>query len=101
VEYAVGLNVPKAVAALMETISPEKRAAWTGTGPQEWANESFAIATRPTTRYCVMHDQSCDLPEDALTITVQYLEINKPIVREQLQKAGVRLAHVLDTAFGN
>ena len=36
-----------------------------------------------------------------MTITTEYLELNKPIVQEQLQKAAVRLAHVLDTAFGN
>jgi hypothetical protein len=30
-----------------------------------------------------------------------YHETNKPVVREQLQKAGVRLARTLDTAFRN
>jgi hypothetical protein len=34
-------------------------------------------------------------------IDAAYVETNTPIVREQLQKAGVRLAHVLDAALGN
>jgi hypothetical protein len=29
-----------------------------------------------------------------------YVEANTPIVREELQKAGVRLAHLLDAALG-
>jgi hypothetical protein len=31
----------------------------------------------------------------------EYLESNKLVVREQLLKAGVRLARLLDTALGN
>jgi hypothetical protein len=65
------------------------------------ANESFAIAKAPTTRYCVMQGQSCDPTNESMTITTEYLETNKPVVREQLQKAAVRLAHLLDTALGN
>jgi hypothetical protein len=33
-------------------------------------------------------------------IDAAYIQANTPIVREQLQKAGVRLAHLLDAAFG-
>jgi hypothetical protein len=29
-----------------------------------------------------------------------YIVANTPIIREQLQKAGVRLAHLLDAALG-
>jgi hypothetical protein len=35
-----------------------------------------------------------------VTIDAGYIAANTPIVREQLQKAGVRLAHMLDTALG-
>ena len=35
-----------------------------------------------------------------MKIDAAYVEANTPIVREQLQKAGVRLAHVLDAALG-
>jgi hypothetical protein len=49
-----------------------------------------------------MQNVSCDLPNSAhVAVDATYLETNKPVVREQLQKAGVRLARILDTAFGN
>jgi hypothetical protein len=70
--------------------------------PGEWGNESFAIAKAVSTGYCVVHGTSCDLPNGShVTIDAAYLDTNKPIVREQLQKAGVRLARILDIAFGN
>jgi hypothetical protein len=34
-----------------------------------------------------------------VTLDAAYLEANGPIIREQLKKAGVRLAHVLDQAL--
>jgi hypothetical protein len=102
VDYVVRHDVVKAVTELMETITPEKQARWASSSPSVWANETFALAKAPSTLYCVMHDQSCDQPtEKLLTITSEYIETNKPVVREQLQKAGVRLAHILDVAFGN
>ena len=36
-----------------------------------------------------------------VAITSDYLKTNEAIVKEQLKKAGVRLAKLLDTAFGN
>jgi hypothetical protein len=43
-----------------------------------------------------MHGSSCDLPDGAnVTIDAAYLEANEPIVKEQLQSAGVPLAHPL------
>jgi hypothetical protein len=35
-----------------------------------------------------------------VTIDAAYVQANAPIVREQLQKAAVRLAHLLDAALG-
>ena len=102
VAYAVGRNIPKAVAALMQTITPEMQALWANSSPRDWANETFALAKAASTRYCVMHDRSCDplFEKKRLTITNEYIETNKLIVGEQLQKAGVRLAQILDAAFG-
>jgi hypothetical protein len=33
-------------------------------------------------------------------VDTAYIDASTPIVREQLQKAGVRLAHMLDAALG-
>jgi hypothetical protein len=43
---------------------------------------------------------SCDKPAGKVTIDAAYIQANAPIVRELLQKAGVRLAHALDAALG-
>jgi hypothetical protein len=99
VYYSVGSDVVKATASLITTITPAMRVQWLDASPRDWANETFAIAKAPTTRYCVMHGQSCDLSGETLTITTEYSEANKPVVREQLQKAAVRLADILDKAL--
>jgi hypothetical protein len=46
-----------------------------------------------------MFGGSCDRPSGPVTISSDYLDPAKPIVREQLEKAGVRLAHLLDVIF--
>lgn len=48
-----------------------------------------------------MHGPSCDPGVGSVSIGAEYLDANEPVVREQLQKAGVRLARILDAAFGN
>jgi hypothetical protein len=48
-----------------------------------------------------MHRPSCDTGVGTVSIGTDYLDPNEPVVKEQLQKAGVRLAAILDTAFGN
>jgi hypothetical protein len=101
VDYAVGSNVVKAASNMMTTITPDMLIQWTNSTPRDWANETFAIAKAITTQYCVMHGQSCDPTGERFIITTEYLESNKPVVREQLQKAAVRLARLLDTALGN
>lgn len=48
-----------------------------------------------------MHGGSCDQPEGSIEISAEYLTANEPVVRQQLQKAGVRLARLLDQAFAD
>jgi len=93
VESAVGTDVVDAVDELIDAITAEMVTKWNASDPREWANESFAIAEAVNTGYCVMHGASCDWPDAAhVTVDATCLETNKPVVREQLQKAGVRLA---------
>jgi hypothetical protein len=99
VENAVGPD-PQAVATdLMASITPEMVTKWNASDPRDWANESFAISEAVTTGYCSLHGNSCDKPEGDVAITPEYLEVNEAVVKEQLQKAGVRLAKLLDQAF--
>jgi hypothetical protein len=100
VAKAVGTDVGAAAADLMNSITTAKSEEWTHSDPISWANESFAIAERTQTKYCAQHGASCDLPDPAkATIDAAYIQANAPIVRERLQKAGVRLAHLLDSAL--
>jgi hypothetical protein len=97
--YAVGPDISEAVTDLLHTVTPELKAKWVASEPNDWANEAFAISKSAKTGYCKMHELSCDPSSQALTIDAEYLEANAPVVREQLLKAGVHLAHLLDIAF--
>jgi hypothetical protein len=96
--YAVEPDISEAVADLIQIVTPDLKTKWIASEPRDWANESFAISESVKTGYCEMHESSCDPSSQAL-IGPEYLEANAPIVTEQLQKAGVRLAHLLDLAF--
>ncbi len=66
----------------------------------DWANESFALAEQAQTKYCIRQGPSCDHPSGKVMIDAAYVAANAPTIREQLQKSGVRLAHMLDAALG-
>jgi S1/P1 Nuclease len=96
---AVGEDRNEAATELLKTISPARIEGWTHSEPMDWANESFAIAEQARTEYCIRQGASCDQPAGKVNIDAAYVAVNAPIVRQQLQKAGVRLAHLLDAAF--
>ena len=83
----------------MKSITPAKIEVWNRSAPTHWANESFAIAEQAQTKYCIRQGASCEHPSGKVTIDAAYIQVNTPIVREQLQKAGVRLAHMLDAVL--
>ena len=101
VQDALGPDVADAATDLIDAITPEMKTKWSSSEPRDWVNESFAISEAAKTQYCVMHGPSCDKPDGGVTVNAAYLDANEPIVKEQLQKAGVRLSKLLDTAFGN
>jgi S1/P1 Nuclease len=98
VQAAVGDNVRDAATALVSSIKPAQAQMWKQSGPKQWANESFEITESVQTKYCEMHGNSCDQPSGTVRIDQAYIDRNVPIVKEQLQKAGVRLADLLDRA---
>jgi nuclease S1 len=102
VEKAIGTDVAAAATELIDAITPAMTAKWTASDhPKDWANESFAIAEAARTEYCTRHGASCDAGSGQVTIDTAYLTTNEPLVKEQIQKAGVRLSRLLDTVFGN
>jgi len=90
----------RCAAKLVSSISPKLAQLWRQSGPRQWANESFEITESVQTKYCEMHGSSCDQPSGTVKIDQAYIDRNVPIVKEQLQKAGVRLAGLLDKALG-
>jgi len=98
-QLAIGSDVMAAATDLLNSFDAAIREEWTTTNPKDWANESFAIAEAATTKYCMPTGSSCDLPPGSVAINVAYVSANTPILREQLAKAGVRLAHLLETAL--
>ena len=97
---------------LLDDITNQDRATWRDSDPIDWANESFAISVSPEVEYCVRTDAGCSYdadnerldpgePERTVTIDRVYIETHTPTVREQLVKAGVRLAELLDRALGD
>jgi hypothetical protein len=105
VEGAVGDDVSEAATTLIDAITPEMITKWTASDhPMVWANESFAIAEAAKTQYCTLqaNPRTCNGPQSGnVEIDAAYLQVNQPIVKLQLQKAGVRLSRMLDVAFGN
>jgi S1/P1 Nuclease len=103
VELAVGDDVSAAADDLLAT--PPSAAVMEKLGasdPRDWANESFVIAEDPKTKYCVKTSGSCDASSSGhVEIDAAYVEMAKPIIRDRLVRAGVRLAHLLDEAFGD
>jgi hypothetical protein len=58
------------------------------------------IGTRRHAGYCIRQGASCDHPSGKVKIDAAYVLANTPVIQEQLQKSGVRLAHLLDAALG-
>jgi hypothetical protein len=110
VSKAVGDNVVAAADTLAAEITAEERAAWSTFDVIGWANESFAIATAFSTHYCVVAGDVCEYepgnptldpgePRRTVQVDDAYVDDAKPIVRQRLKQAGVRLAHLLDEAL--
>jgi hypothetical protein len=99
IQKAIGSDVSAAVTDLLSSITSGMKEEWGTTNPRDWANESFSITRAPATKYCIQHGSSCDSPSGAVDIDGSYVQTNIKIVRHQLQKAGVRLAHLLETAL--
>jgi hypothetical protein len=80
-------------AALNKEITPPELTAWQTFDVAAWAAESFALAR---TRAYTKPDGTRVRPNDPHTDA--YFKAASPVLREQLKKAGVRLAHLINAA---
>ena len=97
-EYAVGPDETNAEAALRPLIA-RNAVAWSSGDLDAWLAQTHRIAVT----YVYAHLQraaSCGEPAPSQTITEDYLDGAAPIVRQQLGRAAVRLARVLNEALG-
>jgi len=96
---ALGPDVAAAASALLESLKPDTAETWIKSSPMDWANESFAIAEQSTTGYCQKTGAGCNGSGERVRVDRAYLDTNSAVVRSQLLKAGVRLAHLLDASL--
>lgn len=76
---------------LADSISKDEARQWSATTPAEWANEGHALARE------IAYGR---LPAGAQPVLGEdYLHAAEPVVAVQLERGGVRLAHVLNDAL--
>ena len=88
---------------LMAAIQPAQAAKWMRASPDEIAWESYKLAVSkvyrgiPLQNFCDNNQKPAQFVTD---LTLAYENDGTKIVREQLKKAGVRLAAILESDFG-
>ncbi len=73
---------------------------WQNSSVYDWANESLAIATRPDFGYCTIENANCEVIQtNPQTLSPNYQTTFAPVINEQVIKASVRLAHILESSL--
>jgi hypothetical protein len=82
---------------LNQQITSQQRQDWSQGIPRDWAWESHQLATRNA---YANQDADAGLPgHPPISLNQEYVTANTAVVEEQLKKAGIRLARVLNAAF--
>jgi hypothetical protein len=85
-------------AELAEAVTPEERSTWERGGPVEWTDESHAVARDEI--YAELGSAARRGGTDAPVVLGRaYADDHLPVVKRQLQRAGVRLALMLNRAL--
>jgi hypothetical protein len=95
IESKTGEDPRELATALEKGITPGERAAWTKGSEKNWAFESYLIAK--TKIYPGMDPGTQDYTDKPLP--TNYFDKMRPIVDHQLEKAGIRLAFILNQIF--
>lgn len=77
--------------ALRQAISPDEVNAWSGSSVEQWADESFHAAQ--STTYGLLPTVA---KGQTVTLGEWYEQMAEPVLEQQLEKAGVRLAAILN-----
>lgn len=100
----------RAVDTLQANTPLATETAFVATEPWQWANESLAVTLQSNVRYCVMVGNNCQYsptarvkpensPDRIEDINQNYLAQFKSVTEERVQKAGFRLAHLVNQAL--
>lgn len=100
----------RAVDTLNANTSATERKQWTQSEPWQWAAESYAITKQSSVQYCVMVGASCQysstvpflaegVAEKKVEIDAAYLNQFKDVAGERVRKAGIRLAHIVNSTL--
>ena len=92
---------PRMVAReLRKEIAPESADRWVRESTFNWATDSYWLARKQAYRWTDGTSLPYKWARPGMSMTSEnYIDSHLPIVREQLQKAGVRLAHLINTAL--
>ena len=86
--------------AEIDALIAAREASWTDRSIEDWGREAHAYS-RDYAYARLEHPPECgEAPADGGTITPAYVEGGRPIVRQQLAKAIVRLAESIERAAG-
>jgi hypothetical protein len=111
IERKLGRDVRHVAGELRSRVTDAEWAAWTRTGAKDWANESFAITTTESVRYCVRTETGCwyeadnealdpDEGQKVVTADEAYMDAQLPTITQHLTQAGIRLGHLLNRVLG-
>ena len=111
IEKKLGTDPMTVARDLLDGLPESDKAAWVAVPVQGWANESFQVTRRKSVGYCVRVGTKCVYQqgnetftvgedEKVVVVNVAYLEQHVPFVRDRLKRAGIRLAHLLNTTLG-
>jgi len=107
----LGQDYLRIAAELRDSISDWQRVDWHDDSIVAWANESYQLTIAPSVGYCVRKLDACwysadtrllsaGEPRRGMAISDDYLQQHKTIVSKRLKQAAVRLAKLLNQAFG-
>jgi hypothetical protein len=95
---ALGSNPQEVAARLASTITPQERARWSAGDARSWAEDSYALAK--ATVYTLGSKPGCEGGAAPIAPPPGYAEAAAAAAAIQLQKAGLRLAAMLNRDLG-
>jgi len=84
---------------LRSGITPQLQQQWSAVPQKDWAQESYDIGTQPEALYCHIDDKECRSIPGKRTLTADYQKAFADAVTLRLQKAGARLATLIQGAL--